>query len=92
MAYYKDKVGRTNHLRAARRAFRKASPGPESPQYAQATQEYERNVVLNRGKELILKERPGYATDDDVEAGDLMALTEKMRTKDVRGDAKKNDG
>ena len=90
MAYYTDKVGKTNHLRAARRAFKKAFPDPESQQYAQAMQEYERNVVLNKGKELILKEKPGYVTEDDVEADDLMGLTEKMRTKDVRGKAKKH--
>ena len=90
MAYYTDKVARTNHLRAARRAFGEVFTEVVSPQFDQATGEYTKNAVLNRGKELILREKPGYVTDDDEEADDLMALTGNMRTQDVRGKAKKH--
>ena len=60
-----------------------------SAQFDQATDEYTKNEALKQGKELILREKPGYVTDEDAEADDLMALTDHMRTKDVRGKAKK---
>ena len=89
LAYYTDKFAKTNHLRAARRAFEKLFPKPESDQFAESKEEYATNVVINKGKELILRDKPDYVADDDAEADDLMALTDKMRTKDVRGKDKK---
>ena len=89
LAYYNDKVAKTNHLRDARRALKKLFPKPESKQFDEAKEEYATNVVINKGKELILRDKPDYVADDDAEADDLMALTDKMRTKDVRGKAKK---
>ena len=89
MAYYTDKVTKTNHLRAARYAFKKVFPDEESAQHQQAKKEYTDNLVICRGKELILRDNPGYVTDDDVEAGNLMTLNDNMRTKDVRGKAEK---
>ena len=89
MAYYTDKTAKTNHIRAARKAFKNVFPTPESSQFDEATREYENNIVIKKGKELILRDKPDYVTDDDAEADDMMALTDKMRTKDVRGKAKK---
>ena len=71
-------------MRAARRAFKKLLRKVNSRQFEQATEEYAKNAVLNRRKELIVREKPGYVTDGDAEADDLMALTGNMRTRDVR--------
>ena len=89
MAYYTDKVARSNHLRATRYAFKKEFPSEDSTQYNEATKEYTKNAVICRGNELIVKNDPCYLTDDDTEAPDLITLSDNMRTKDVRGKAKK---
>ena len=89
MSYYSDKNARGNHLRAARYAFKSEFPNEDAAQYQEAMKEYTENEVICRGKELIMRLDPGYVTDDDTDAVNLITLGENMRTKDVRGKAKK---
>ena len=76
VAYDTDKTARLTHLRRARRSLKITITTTEKGKAEKATKDYEENVVLKYGKDIIRESIKGYVTDDDV-------LPDEKRTQSI---------